>query len=135
MNQEFSRVQEFSKTVGTIARRFRALAKTLRKMPVQENWGQVKELRDGEADFYEQEAAVFEDMIRPRPPSKTQEELQARLKDLQDRATSAKQYGETLISMDRGLRSTFGVHLDRSTDDLAKYVMGTQKEGNYVFPK
>jgi hypothetical protein len=135
MNQELSRVQEFITTVGRISKRFRALAKTLRKMHVQDNWGQVKDLRDGEADFYEQTASVFEEMIKPRPPSKTMEELQAKQKELQDHANSAKQYGETLISMDRGLRSTFGVHLDRSTDDLAKYVMGTQKEGNYVFPK
>jgi hypothetical protein len=135
MNQELSRVKEFIATVGSIAKRFRYLAKTIRAMPVSESWGQVKDLRDGEADFYEQTASVFEEMIKPRPPSKTMEELQAKQKELQDHANAAKQYGETLISMDRGLRSTFGVHLDRSTDDLAKYVMGTQKEGNYVFPK
>jgi hypothetical protein len=135
MNQELSRVKEFISTVGSLAKRFRYLAKTLRAMPVSESWGQVKDLRDGEADFYEQTASVFEEMIKPRPPSKTMEELQAKQKELQDHANAAKQYGETLISMDRGLRSTYGVHLDRSTDDLAKYVMGSQKEGNYVFPK
>jgi hypothetical protein len=135
MNQELSRVKEFISTVGSLAKRFRYLAKTLRAMPVSESWGQVKDLRDGEADFYEQTASVFEEMIKPRPPSKTMEELQAKQKELQDHANAAKQYGETLISMDRGLRSTYGVHLDRDKDDLAKYVMGSQKEGNYVFPK
>jgi hypothetical protein len=135
MNQELSRVKQFIGTANTIAKRFRALAKSLRQMSVPDNCPQVKELRDGEADFYEQEASVFEEMIKPRPPSKTMEELQAKQKELQDHANAAKQYGESLISMDRGLRTTYGVHLDRSTDDLAKYVMGTQKEGNYVFPK
>ena len=135
MNQELSRVQEFVKTVATISNRFRALALHLKKMPVQDNWMQVKELRDGEADFYEQTASVFEEMIKPRRPSKTMEELDARLKDLQEHANAAKQYGDILISMDRELRSKYGVHLDRSTDDLAKYVMSTQKEGNLVLPK
>jgi hypothetical protein len=135
MNQEFSRVQEFINTVGSIAKRFRALAKTLRKMPVQDNWAQVKELRDGEADFYEQTASVFEEMIKPRPPSKTKEELTAKQNELLDHANAAKQYGTVLISMDRKLRTTYGVHLDRDKDDIAKYVMGSQKEGNYVFPK
>ena len=135
MLQEAARVQLFVKTAGDIARRFRAVAKTMRKMQVQDNWSNVRELRDGEADFYEQEASVYEEMIRPRRPSRTMEELDSKLKDLQDHAAAAKTYGDTLISMDRDLRGVYGVHLDRSKDDIAKYVMGQQKNGTYVFPK
>ena len=135
MNQELERVQLMTKTCSDIAKRFRSTAKTLRKLSVQENWVGVKELRDNQADFYDQEAAVYESMIKPRPPSKTMEELDATLKTLQDDADAAKSYGEALASTDLNLRKKYGVHLARYKDDLAQYVMSTQKEGNFLSPK
>ncbi|MFX5214463.1 hypothetical protein ABTC92_18565, partial [Acinetobacter baumannii] len=76
-----------------------------------------------------------EEMIKPRPPSRTVEELDATLKNLEDHATSARDYGKTLISMDRDLRAQYGVHLNKYTDDLSKYVQTTKREGIYVSPK
>ncbi|HEY9756516.1 MAG TPA: hypothetical protein V6C97_15215 [Oculatellaceae cyanobacterium] len=134
LNRDLDRVKEMTKTCSDVARRFRLLAKTLRSMPVQSNWGQVKQLRDGQADFYELEASVFEDMIRPRPASRTQEELQSTLDSLQNKASSAASYGKTLLSTDMNLRLQFGVHRARDKDDLAKYVMTTKKDGIYQFP-
>jgi hypothetical protein len=129
LNRDLDRVKEMTKTCSDIARRFRLLAKRLRAMPVQENWGEVKQLRDGQADFYESEASVFEDEIRPRPASRTQEELQATLEALQNKASSAALYGKKLLSMDFELRQQFGVHRARDKDDLAKYVMSTKRDG------
>jgi hypothetical protein len=134
LNGDLDRVREMTQTCSVIAKRFRALAKTLRAMPVQENWAHIRELRDGQADFYEEEAAVFELEIKPRPASRTQEELQATLQALQDKASSAAGYGKQLISMDLDLRHQYGVHLARDKDDLAKYVMGTSKDGVYRTP-
>ncbi len=114
LNQELERVQAMIKTSGVIAKRYRALAKRLRAMPVQADWPQVKELRDGQADFYEQEASVYEEMIKPRPPSKTKEELDARLKDLTDRSTAAKTYGTTLLSMDLDIQLVFTWHVTKT---------------------
>jgi hypothetical protein len=74
-------------------------------------------------------------MIRPRRPSKTVEEFKARCDDLKEKAIATKEYGQTLISMDLDLRQQYGVHLARDKDPLAQYVMGTQKQGNFVFPK
>jgi hypothetical protein len=135
MNQEIERVKQVTATCGIIAKRFRATSKALRRMPVQANWPEVKELRDNQAEFYDQEASVYESMIRPRPPSRTQEEYDATIKDLQYRAEQAKSFGENLISMDLTLRHTYGVHLSRDKDDLAKYVMSVKKDGMYSTPK
>jgi hypothetical protein len=120
-NQELERVQAFIATVSDISKRYRKLAADLRKMPVQENWTGVKQFRNDAADFYDDAANVYDEMIKPRPPSKTKEELIAKLNEIKEHADIVGREGKTLLASDEELRRNLGVHQDRETDALWHY--------------
>lgn len=110
INQELERVQQFTDVVAALVKRYHLLVKQLKSMPVQPSWTDIRDLRDATADFYGDEADVYEDMIKPRPAARTIEELDASLNDLQSRAEALKRNGQSLLDMDTKIRQTFGVH-------------------------
>lgn len=128
LNQELERVQAMTKVYSAISTRYRRLAKDIRSMPVQANWSGVQEYRDNRASFFEDEAEVFSDMIKPRQPAETIEDLRAQLADVNQRANSLKSEGQTLTAMDRDLRKTYSVHAPRYSDELYKYVSHKQDQ-------
>jgi len=125
-NQELERVQAFIKTVSTISRRYKRLAGEMRKLSVQDDWSGVKQFRDNAADFYDDEALVYDEMIKPRPPSKTREELIERLNDVKSRADQVALEGKSLRDTDDELRRKLGVHQDRTQDALWAYASQTR---------
>jgi hypothetical protein len=126
LNQELERVQAMTKVYSNISTRYRRLAKELRSLPVQANWSGLQEYRDNKASFFEDEAECFNDMIKPRKPAETIEDLRAELAEVNQRASSLKAEGQTLTAMDRELRKNFSVHAPRYSDELYKYVSKKQ---------
>ncbi|MDR3617573.1 MAG: hypothetical protein P4L53_28710 [Candidatus Obscuribacterales bacterium] len=122
LNQELERVEELTTVYRNISKRYRALAKDLRAMPVQANWSGVQKYRDHKASFFEDEAECFEAMIKPRMPAQTIEDLRAELAQVNERAQGLKLEGQTLVAMDRNLRKTYSVHASRYNDPLYDYV-------------
>lgn len=121
-NQESERVREWTAVAAKVAKRYRELAQMLKAMPVPGNLPGVKEYRDLTADWYGDAAAIYEDLIKPRPPAKTIEELDASLDDIKARSQSLAQQISNLKSMDMSLRRTYQVHQDRTEDSLSQYV-------------
>jgi len=121
-NQEAERVAQWTKTASKVAHNFRILAKTLKTASVPSNLPALKDYQEQRADWYNDKAAIYEDLIRPRTAAKTIEELEDQLKEISDRADSIASQGKELHQMDVHLRETYRVHLSRQTDKLQQYV-------------
>ncbi len=121
-NQEAERVVQWTKTAGKVAHNYRLLSQTLRIASVPPNHPALKDYQLQMADWYNDKAAVYEDLIRPRAAAKTIEELEDQLKEISDRADSIASQGKELHAMDMHLRETYRVHQSRQTDALQHYV-------------
>ncbi|MBS1990356.1 MAG: hypothetical protein JSS83_07550 [Cyanobacteria bacterium SZAS LIN-3] len=123
-NQEAERVQEWSAVAAAVSTRYRNTAKSLRNLPVPSNWTEMDQYREVRADWFDDAATIYEDMIRPRKPARTIEELNAQLAEISSRA---EQLGETKKinrEMDRKLRRAYHIHAPLETDALNGYITG-----------
>ncbi|HNB23457.1 MAG TPA: hypothetical protein PKZ32_13605 [Candidatus Melainabacteria bacterium] len=121
LNQELERVQDYIKTSARIAKNYRLLAVNIRKLPVPANSPGLKDYQKLRADFFDDIATVYEDLIRPRR-TRTQEELQEQLREIEERSNQLKVQNNNLLTMDSDLRRTFRVHAPKRTDALRRYV-------------
>lgn len=90
-------------------------------MPVPASSPGLQEYQSLKADFYNDMASVYEDLIRPRK-TRTQEEMHAQLDEVKERADQLKTQSNSLLTMDMDLRKTFRVHQPKRTDALRQYV-------------
>lgn len=134
-NQEAERVIAWSKTAAKVAHNYRLLAKQLKNAPVPMHHEPLKEYQNLMAAWYDDKASVYEDLIRPRTPAKTIEELQDQLKDISDRADSIASTQKELHAMDMHLRDVYRVHQPRQTDKLQQYVMNQTPNHIQAFGK
>lgn len=121
-NQQVERVQEWIRTAAKVSKNYRLLSDKLRGMQVPAKSPGLQRYRDLSADWYQDVALVYEDLIRPRPRAKTIEELNSMLTEIDERANSLKETRKDLMAMDRDLRQQFKVHLDKHEDALQQYV-------------
>lgn len=134
-NQEAERVIAWSKTASKVAHNYRVLAKKLKTAPVPPNHAPLKEYQNLMSAWYDDKAAVYEDLIRPRPPARTIEELQDQLKEINDRADSIASQQKELHAMDMHLREVYHVHQPRQTDKLWQYVSNQTPNHIQALPK
>ncbi len=121
-NQEAERVQQWIEIATKVAKNYREVAKTLRSMPVPEKFEAFKEYRDLRAEWFADAANIYEDMVRPRRASRTMDELEETIKQIEARAQSVQKTNMQLAMMDRNLRSIHHVHPSKYDDALQKYV-------------
>jgi hypothetical protein len=122
------RVEEWTQTANKVAKNYRLLASTIRQMDVPENAPGLKDYRDLSAGWYADVALLYEDMIRPRKPSKTIEELDGQVHEIDVRSSQLASQKKNLSQMDLSLRKTYSVHMPKETDALFQYVeSGHQK--------
>ncbi len=121
-NQDSERVEEWSRTAARVAKRYRELAKILRAMTVPGTIAGVKEFRDSTANWYDDAAGIYEELIKPRPPARTMEELDAALDEIKERAQSLADNNKDIKALELSLRKTYRVHLARYDDALQQYV-------------
>lgn len=110
-NQEVERVNEWTKTAAKISRNYRQLAMVLRSMPESQVTAEVNTYRTRMADWYADSADVFDDMIRPRPPARTKEELDDSLQEVHKRSKSLKDSLSSLQQMDSEIRKKYNIPL------------------------
>lgn len=127
LNQEAERVQKWTTVASNVSKNYKRLSQQLKSTSVPPGYPGLKEYRDLSADWYSDTAAVYDDMIKPRPPARTIEELDAELESIQTRAKGLKQQAIALHGMDQDLRKQFHVHESRQTDALSAYVRGQNK--------
>ena len=122
--QEEERVKQWSATAAKISKNYIRFAKELKNLPVPGQLSDLKQYRDLTADWYQDSAAVFDDLIRPRRPAKTIEELQGQLNDIKSRSATLANTIASLNNMDQSLRKEYKVHLAIQDDALQQYVRG-----------
>lgn len=120
-NQEVERVEQFCRTIAKISRNYRTLAKRLSSLPIPHTLPEAQQYRDLHVTWYNDQAQVFEDMVRPRKPARTKEELDATMKDLADRSEGLGNQIALLQQMDSELRKKHGVHPAKYDDALRDY--------------
>lgn len=123
-NQEAERVQEWIRIAGKIKNQYKLLSKNLKAMTVPPGAADIKEYRDLTAEWYSDAADVYGDLIKPRPPARTMDELEEGLKQIENRARGLQSNRKTLVAMDRDLRREYRVHANQFHDPLRQYVMG-----------
>ena len=127
-NDEVEKVTAFCKTVSKVARNYRALAQKLKSLPIPTTLpdaNEVREYRDLLVNWYNDSATVYEDMVRPRPPARTKEELNGMIQGIKDRSESLKANLELLQKMDSNIR--LKCHVDPPDyDDAIKTYAGKQ---------
>jgi hypothetical protein len=120
-NKEVERVNAHRSVVAKIAKNYHELARHLREMDVPTNLTGVTTYRDRTADWFDDAASVYQELIKPKQPAKTIEELDEQLAEVKNRAQAVQTNKVMLSEMDRSLRKTFKVHMN---DALWNYVSG-----------
>jgi hypothetical protein len=82
---------------------------------------ELKDYRDLAADWYQDSATVFDEMIRPRIPAKTIEELQRQLDEVKNKSENLASTVNSLNDMDRELRKRYKVTPSVDSNRLQKF--------------
>ncbi|MBC7996951.1 MAG: hypothetical protein IAF58_03350, partial [Leptolyngbya sp.] len=69
-------------------------------------------------------ASVYDDLILPRRPARTKEELAEQLDEVKQKSDQLRIQGNNLIASDLDLRRTFNVHTNKHDNPLWQYVTG-----------
>lgn len=125
-DKKAERVEEWTQTASRVVKNYRRLASELRQMdiPDPDSAPGLKDYRDLSAGWYADVALLYEDMIRPRKPARTIEELQSQVDEIKTRSDQLAAQRKNLAQMDISLRKRFSVHLAEQTDALQQYVKG-----------
>ena len=130
-NQNPERVRRWVEAAKTVSKRYHMTAKQLRLMTTPASAPDLKTFANSRADWFDDAAMVYEDMFKPVRPSRTIEDLEGKLKVVQDHADQLDNQKKTILTADRNLRRKYKVHAPRKTDALYIYVSGDspQKPG------
>jgi hypothetical protein len=123
-NQNPDRVNRWIITAHRVAIKYRQLGAQIKAMQVPARLSNVQELRDLTSDWYNDAASIYEDLIRPRRPAKTREELDHTLGQIKERADTLAQSNGSLHTLDTSLRKSMGVHLALRDDPIRQFVSG-----------
>jgi hypothetical protein len=123
-NQESERVAEWSSVAAKVASKYHYLAIVLRNMQYPPKCEDLKQYARLTADWFADSAAIYDELLKPRRAAKTQEELDAGLNGIKERATTLKEMNKTLLAMDMDLRKKYHVHTRTDTDPLQQYILG-----------
>lgn len=126
-NQEQERVQRWTQVAATVAKRYRQTARELSKVQAPAGRADLDEYRTLRMAWFNDAAAVYEEMIKPRQPAQTIEELNDQLRQVKDQANSLGKMNISLLNSDHNLRRKYRVHNPKQSDSLTKYVTGTYK--------
>ncbi len=123
-NQEAERVQSWTRTASNVAKRYRLTARALQTVYAPRGRADLDDYRSLRISWFNDAALVYEEMIKPRQPAQTIEDLKDQLRQVKEQAESIGKTNITILAMDRNLRRTYRVHSAKQTDSLTKYVTG-----------
>lgn len=120
--QNPQRVQQWTNTASKIVKNYSSLSKSIRSLPVPAGMSDIKEYRDLMADWYQDSASVYNDMIRPRPPAKTVEDLQEEIDAVKRRAEGLTNNMASLKAMDREVREAHKLPPSMIDDTVQQFI-------------
>ncbi len=110
IQQDPKRLKEWIQAADRVAKNYRELAIALKALPIPASMSGIEQYRDYKADWYNDAASIYEDLIKPRRPSRTMEELQSTLDQIQERSRNLSATHKSLMAMDASFRKTYKVH-------------------------
>lgn len=122
--QDADRVQQWISTAANVASRYKVLSGKLLALQVPNGHEDIEKYVEILAGYYSDTAEIYEDLIRPRKPSKTLEDLEERLASIKSRSVAVKNTWNNLQDLDVSLRKKYRVHKRRADDALQQYVYG-----------
>ncbi len=122
INQQAERLDELSQTAAKIAKNYRGLSGALRTLTVPHILAGVSQYRSLTSQWYDDAAEIYEEMIRPKRPAQSMDELEEALNKIRDRSAGLARTRGNLKAMDLSLRKAYGVNLARHEDVLQQYV-------------
>ena len=120
--QEAERVQQWTNTASKVSKNYLFLAKGIRSLNVPSGLPDIKEYRDLTADWYQDAAGIYQDLIRPRRPARTIEDLEDELNAVKKHSESLAENIANLKAMDRGLRQQYHVDTAPQDDAIGQFV-------------
>jgi hypothetical protein len=120
-NQDVKRVGEWTQVAQKVAYNYQQLANTIKYMPIPNNVPEIREYQNLTADWYKDVSQIFVDLIKPRAPARTMDELERQLKEIHDRSQNLVQTNNTLHMMDNDIRQKYDVPAALSNDPIRKY--------------
>lgn len=124
INREAERVQDWINTATRVIKNYRTLATTIRRMAIPlDAVPELKQYRDSKANWYGDVADLYEELIVPRTPPKTQEELDGQIAEIQSKTVALDSMRRQLEEMDTKIRIACGVHGNKNSDSLVQYVL------------
>lgn len=123
-NQEAERVQRWTYTAANVAKRYHLTAKQLRQLMVPYDRQDLRDYQNQRADWFDDAAQVYEEMIRPRRAAQTIDELEAQLQKVKSEANQLETQKKNILASERNLRRLYRVHAPKHSDALTKYVTG-----------
>ncbi len=127
-NQEAERVQRWTAAASAVAKRYRETSKALKTLHAPRGRADLDDLCYARINWFNDAALVYEEMIRPRNPAQTIEELNDQLRQVKDQAGALKNQNVTILASDRKLRRFYRVHAPKETDALTGYINGQYKK-------
>jgi hypothetical protein len=123
-NQEAERVQRWTYTANNVAKRYHLTAKQLRHLAVPYERRDLRDYQNQRADWFDDAAQVYEEMLRPRRAAQTIDELESQLRKVKQDAQLLETQKKTILASERDLRRLYRVHAPKHSDALTKYVTG-----------
>jgi hypothetical protein len=124
LTQDAGRVQQWVNTASKVSKDYLTVGKSIRSLTVPPGMSDVKEYRDLVADWFQDSANIYIDLIRPRPPAKTIEDLQEELDAVKKRAEGLANTIANLKNMDREIREAHKVPISVEDDAVQKFARG-----------
>lgn len=126
-NGNVERVEKWSNTASEVSQRYKLLAAKLRGTPVPPGCPDLKDYLEMNANWFDDTAEIYDELLKPRQPAKTQEELDEQLQEIRTKAQGLKRTKEQLRSFDTEIRKQYKVPEARYEDFLRQYVEGQNK--------
>jgi hypothetical protein len=127
LNKDPRRVADWTETASKVSGRYKLLAKKLRGTPVPPGCPGLDTYLEMNADWFDDSAEVYDELMKPRPPAKTQEELDEQLLAVKTKAQALKNSKDQLRSYDTDMRKAYKVPMARHEDALRSYIEGLLK--------
>lgn len=122
LNQDEGRVREWIKVAADVSRKYKQLAKSIRCVNAPAKMSDLQQYGSLMAEWYEDASLVYDEMIKPRMPAHSQEELDRQLACVRTKALSLSSTNGSLKTMDMTLRQQYRVGPPQYDDEFGRYV-------------
>jgi len=122
INKEVERLNEYIDATNSLAKKYRAIAKSIRTMRLSQSVSDLKEFQLETAGWYDDSAQICEELTEPRRPAKTYEEVERTYRDFVNLSKNLAEVSKSICELSTKLRQKYDVHQPKYKDESFKYI-------------